>query len=97
LKGKFQNLTKYFILCRYSTNNPSESEKTMNDTQSIVTIQEELENGKQNMLLLKEYEKDKINFPEDKVYLITIAYITLIIISLLKGSDHFESLIKIKL
>jgi hypothetical protein len=47
-------------------------------------------------LLNKEYEIDKINFPKDKLKLIAVAFITLIIISLFKGSDHFDSLIGIK-
>jgi len=65
-------------------------------TTNVSTIKQDLENTKLTNLILLEYERDKINFPKDKVYLIVIAFVTLLTISLLKGSDHFESMIKIK-
>ena len=58
---------------------------------------QELENLKLKELQNKEFEVDKINFPRDKLILIAISYFTLVVISLFKGSDHFESLIGIQM
>lgn len=47
-------------------------------------------------LLIKEFEKDKNIFPMRKIGLMLIAYVILIIISLLKGSDHTKSILGIQ-
>jgi hypothetical protein len=79
----------------YKLNSNSE-ESDLEKIKSDNISHQEIENLKLKELLNKEYEKDKIDFPKDKLKLIAIAYITMVVISLLKGSDHFESLIGIK-
>jgi hypothetical protein len=46
--------------------------------------------------LLHEYMQDKILFPKSKISIMLIAYVFMIIISLLKGSGKTPSLINIE-
>lgn len=47
-------------------------------------------------LLEYEFEKDKIIFPMKKIIFCFLCYFILLLVNLLKGSDYFESIIKVK-
>jgi hypothetical protein len=66
------------------------------DSTTLKSLAEEIENTKLKELLQKEYENDKNNFPTDRMILIIFSFVTLVVISLLKGSSHTESIIHIK-
>ncbi len=89
-----ENLEKYFTIWFIIFSSSSDDKNI--DNESVKSVLLELENSKINALVRTESEKDKINFPKDRMILILIAFVTLIVISVLKGSAHVESIIKIK-
>ncbi len=48
------------------------------------------------ILILQEERKDLRKFPLDKISLMLFSYVFMLLISLLKGSDHFNSIIEVK-
>lgn len=76
-------------LINYNISEDSISMKTMNNSGDNDISPE------RQLLLMLEFEKDKNNFPFYKMFYMIIAYITLIIVALLKGSEHFNSLVNI--
>lgn len=66
------------------------------ESTTMKSLAEEIENSKLKELLQKEFEKDKTNFPTDRMVLIIFSFVSLVAISLLKGSSHTESIIHVK-
>lgn len=67
-----------------------------NLSENSVSEDSESESSRTFKQVNSEFEKDKILFPFHKIILVVYAFVSLIIVSLLKGSEHIKSLINIE-
>lgn len=81
-----------------SDNIPSSNRKSSDLTlMEEVKVKNEISKSENEILIKIEEEKDMRKVPKDKIFYIMISYVVMLTVSILKGSEHTESIISVEM